>query len=222
MRMLRPPAIVVLVIGLLATASVVALPQLRAYRDGWVGLLAFTIVCFVLLGVSQALQPVRAPAARVRDPDLETVVRLRHEMSERVTRLPTDSYAGSGMPDILARLDREIIPSLATLCARRQELGRRLADYDTGRRGAVRPDDSTLNRLRALHDRQNRAVKDVVQQVVNMDASLLGLTEESDETQVSAQVRDWAQEIELRWQSLSEVLGVEEPSVRRPSRPASI
>jgi hypothetical protein len=222
MRAFRPPATGVLVVGLIATAAVALLPPLRVYREGWVGLLVFTLICFVLLAVSQALQPTVVSAPRVRDPDLDTVIRLRREMSHRVAELPPDSYAASGMPDILARLDREIIPSLTTLCGRRQALGRRLADYESGRSGTVRPDGATLNRLRALHERQNGAVKEVVQQVVNMDASLLGLSEETDETQVAEQVRDWAQEIELRWQSLSEVLGAEEPGARRPSRSASV
>lgn len=224
MRAFRPPATGVLIVGLLATASVALLPPLRAYREGWVGLLVFTLVCFVLLALSQTLQPAVAPATRaqVRDPDLDTVVRLRREMSQRIAQMPPDSYAASGMPDILARLDQEIIPSLATLCARRQVLGKRLGDYESGRSGSVRPDSATLDRLRSLRDRQNQTVMDVVQQVVNMDASLLGLSEETDETQVSAQVRDWAQEMELRWQSLSEVLGAEEPAVGRRSRPASV
>lgn len=153
---------------------------------------------------------------RVKDADLEAVLRLRREMGARLAALPPDSPTTRGLSDLLAQMDRELIPSLAELVAKRQAVGRRLAEYSQPQSGRLRPDEAILRRLRSLYERQNEAVRAVVQQVVDMDAALLGLIEEGDETRLADQVQEWAQEVNLRWQSLAEVLGVEEPE--RPGR----
>ncbi|MBI4492238.1 MAG: hypothetical protein HY690_05540 [Chloroflexi bacterium] len=207
---LRPPATLVGGLGLAATVAVLVLPPLSAYAPAWYLLLGLTLVCYVLLAASQSRRPPPA-LPRVKDPDLDTVLRLRREMAARLASAPAESYLTHGLSSLLDQLDRELIPSLATLVARRQELGRRLAEYADARRGTLRPDEATLARLHAIYQRQNQAVREVVQQVVNMDAALLGLIEEGDQARIASQVQDWAQEIQVRWQSVAEVLGAEEP-----------
>lgn len=211
-RFLRPPAIWVAGVGVAASLAVLVLPPLSAYADGWYLLLGLTIVCYVLLALGQDRPGLATP--RVKDRDLDTVLRLRREMETRLSGLPEDSYLTRDLPGLLAHLDSELIPGLTSLVARRQALASRLAEYDDRRPGALRPDEATLTRLRGLHDRQNRAVREVVQQVVNMDAALLGLLEEGDESRIAGQVQEWAQEIDVRWQTVAEVLGTEEPRPR--------
>ena len=214
---LRPPAGLVLAIGLVLALLAEVLPGLAALRDALPYLAAWTFVCWGLLAVGQL-----GPAARlaeVRSQDLETVRRMRTDMEARVGTLPADNPLRRDFPEILEKLDREIVPRLGELVAKHQDLGRRLADYDRTALG-YRPDAATLGRLKELYGRQQTAIQGLVQQVVTMDANLLGLIQEGDEQHMLEQVKHWAEEMDFRWQGMAEVLA-DEPAPQLPRRKPS-
>jgi len=210
---LRPPAGLVLGLGALVLVATFTSDQLASLRDAAPEFALFTLVCWLLLALGQLGSG--AALAAVRNQDLLTVRQMRQDMDARISALPADSPLRREFPDILQRLDREIIPKLAELCAKHDELGRRLQQYDRAS-AAYRPDASTLARLKALHGRQAGVIQGLVQQVVNMDAALLGLIQEGDEQQMIGKVREWAQEIDFRWQGVAEVLSEDTPAPAPP------
>ncbi len=211
---LRPPAGIVLVSGALLVIGAWVLPGAEPYRGGVTCLLGLTIICGGLLALGQIGAPPRL--ATVRSEDLSRVRRIRDEMGARIATLAPDNPMRRDFPELLERLDREVIPRLAELIAKHEELARRLSAYDSAT-GSYRPDAATLQRLRSLYTRQAGQIQGLVQQIVTMDAALLGLIQEGDEQHMMGQVRSWAEEMDVRWQSLAEVLA-EEPLPAPPKQ----
>jgi hypothetical protein len=217
-QMLRPPAGLVLGLGLVVVLGSLLTAEYQGLRDGAPFFAVFTAVCWLLLGLGQVGSSV--PVGGVSSQDLNTVRQMRNDMEARVRTLAEDSPVRTEFAEVLARLDREVIPQLAQLCAKHEELGRRLQQYDRAS-PAYRPDAPTLERLRALHARQQGVIQGLVQQVVTMDAALLGLIQEGDEQRMIGTVRKWAEEIDFRWQGVAEVLRDEPlptPPAPRPKR----
>jgi hypothetical protein len=214
---LRPPAGLVLGSGLVLLALIFVLPQLEGYRDGWAVLAGLTLVCWLLLAAGQS--GTGQLVASAGSQELSAVARMRAEMVEQVHGLPEGHPLKRDFPDVLERLDTEILPRLAQLVTKHAELEQRLGGWSAAN-ATVKPDAATLGRLQGLRDRQARVISDLVQQVANMDASLLGLIQEGDEQHMVGQVRQWAEEMEFRWQGMAEVLGEEPmPSPPKPRTP---
>ena len=62
-----------------------------------------------------------------------------------------------------------------------------------------------MHKLESLFARQRRIIIEVVQQVVELDASLLGLTQEGDEHGIMTSVQEWNAHIGERWRALRKI-----------------
>jgi hypothetical protein len=200
---LRPPAGLVLASGILLAVLVSVLPGGESYSAGIPCLVGLTLICGALLAVGQIGTPPRVLS--VRSEDLSTVSRIRDDLAARMRGLPEGNPLRAELADVIERMDREVIPRLTELIARHDDLGARLRAYDQAP-STRRPDASTLQRLRALFDRQTGVIQGLVQQTVTMEANLFGLTQEGDEQRTVKQVHDWAEEMDFRWQGMAEVL----------------
>jgi hypothetical protein len=205
----------VLASGILLSAVFWAIPGAQSYAAGIPCLLGLTIICGALLAIGQIGAPPRL--ASVRSDDLATVGRIRDDQAARMRSLPEGNPLRAELEDVIERMDREVIPRLSELIARHDDLGARLRAYDAAPSNR-RPDASTLQRLRALYDRQTGVIQGLVQQTVTMDANFFGLTQEGDEQRTVKQVHDWAQEMDFRWQGMAEVLA-EDPLPPQPKPP---
>jgi hypothetical protein len=69
----------------------------------------------------------------------------------------------------------------------------------------MRPSAQTLRELESLFGRQQGIITEVVQQVVDLDASLSGLIQEGDERGIMTSVQEWNAHISERWRELREM-----------------
>jgi hypothetical protein len=70
---------------------------------------------------------------------------------------------------------------------------------------AAAAEAQTLHKLESLFARQRRIIIEVVQQVIELDASLLGLIQEGDEHGIMTSVQEWNAYIGERWHALRKI-----------------
>jgi len=158
----------------------------------------------VLLGLTEVRGSRHALSVPYVDPILAQVSDVRARIGQKIEALPGDALK-SGLPTLLTRLDQEILPELRRLVAKNQQLGRELQDYRGERGERLRPSAPTLHELESLFARQKGIITEVVQQVVDLDASLSGLIQEGNERGIMASVQEWNAHIGERWRALREM-----------------
>jgi hypothetical protein len=201
-------ALAVLGLSLLGAASLATVPALadRAERAPALALLGVAAAA-VIAAIER--WPT-AESAAVRD-----VRRLRESIAARlaareaVGQTPGTSPLSALMADALTRLDQEIVPTLARIAARHDELTRHLRRYD---RDLTAPDAQYLERLRDIHQRQRDALTAAVRQAANADAATLAMAQESDEGAVVARGEDLLRQLNAFGASLAEVAASGEES----------
>src|SRR3954471_22351397 len=134
---LQPPAGIVLAVGLALLALFFAVPALAGLRSGWAALAGLTLVCWLLLAAGQS--GTGRLVSSVGGSELAAVARMRAEMVEQVNGLPEGHPLKRDFPDVLERLDQEILPRLAQLIAKHAELDQRLRDWSAPN-ATVKPD----------------------------------------------------------------------------------
>jgi hypothetical protein len=200
----RPWTLAVALIGYAAALLVATLPALAAYAGGWPLLMIFTVICQFLLVLAEVRGSGHGLAVYDADPLLTEVSEVRTRIGQKIEALPGDALK-SGLPALLTRLDQEILPELRRLVGKHQQLAQELRTYrgEQGRR--LRPSAQTLRELEDLFARQQRVIEGVVQQVVDLDASLSGLIQEGDERGIMTSVQEWNAHISERWRALREM-----------------
>lgn len=91
--------------------------------------------------------------------------------------------------EALTKLDEEIGPDLTQLLDRTNDLRKHLVAYERTRR--TRPDEGLVERLRSIGARQEEAVSTCVQQIVNAEATLMGLLQQGSGPGVVERLRPW-------------------------------
>jgi hypothetical protein len=199
----RPWTLAVALIGYAAALLVATLPALAPYAGGWPLLIILTVSCQLLL----VLADVRGGGRRSPVPDdplMAEMAEVRARIGQKIAALPGDALK-SGLPALLARLDQEVLPELRRLVGKHQQLAQELQAYGGERGGRRRPSAQTLSELEHLFARQQAAIEGVVQQVVDLDASLSGLIQEGDERGSVTSIKEWNTRINERWRALREM-----------------
>jgi hypothetical protein len=129
---------------------------------------------------------------------------MRTRVGQKIEAMPGDALK-SGLPALLMRLDQEILPELRRLVSKNQQLGRELRAYRGERGGQLRPSAQMLRELESLFARQQGIITEVVQQVVDLNASLSGLIQEGDERGIMTSVQEWNAHSSERWRALREM-----------------
>jgi hypothetical protein len=200
----RPWTLAVAAIGYGAAILVAVLPALATYAEGWPLLIILTVTCQSLLVLADIRGGRHGGLIRDADPLLAEVSEVRARIGQKIEALPGDALK-SGLPALLTRLDQEILPELRRLVGKHHQLAQELRTYrgEQGRR--LRPSAQTLRELENLFARQQGLIEGVVQQVVDLDASLSGLIQEGDERGIMTSVEEWNGRISERWRALREM-----------------
>jgi hypothetical protein len=202
--LVQPWTLAVPLIGYAVAILVATLPAFSSYSRGWMLLIIITVICQVLLVVAEVRGRRQDSPVPDVDPMLAEVSEVRTRIGQKIAALPGDALK-SGLPALLTRLDQEILPELRRLIGKHQQLGQELRAYRGERRGRLRPSATTLRELENLYARQQGVIEGVVQQVVDLDASLSGLVQEGDERGIMASVQEWNARISERWRALREM-----------------
>jgi hypothetical protein len=200
----RPWTLTVALIGYAAAILVATWPALAPYAGGWLLLVILTALCQLLLVLTEVRGSRHGLSVHHADPILAQVSEMRARIGQKIEALPGDALK-SGLPALLMRLDQEILPELRRLVSKNQQLGRELRAYRGERGGQLRPSAQTLRELESLFGRQQGIITEVVQQVVDLDASLSGLIQEGDERGIMTSVQEWNAHISERWRALREM-----------------
>jgi hypothetical protein len=172
-------------------------------RAGWMialGLLAYGGIIAVVL----ATKP--SPSS----PELRKLHAVRQAMASRLRERQVSerglrrSELTEVLSEAIANLDDQVAPALRQLVDRQTALSRHLARY--GSFQLPHPEPAVLQRLHAIHSRQQTAIDECIQQAANADAALMALLQEGDETKVAARARSWADDLLTLHDSLAEVL----------------
>ena len=199
----HPLGLLLLAAGAAAAAVLQNFPGLEPWSGGairlllWAGAGYLVVAALVLYWQSEP-------------PQLRQLRNIRDRMVRRVSQRggiqtnPESTGLTRVCRDALAYLENEIEPELRKLLRRHKELEDELRPYQ---RGQVRPPSADL--LRQLESRyagQQEAIDGCLQQVSDMDAALIGLLQEADDTRVVENAKAWADELRSLHQILEEAL----------------
>jgi len=200
----------------MATLPALAPWQARAAPVLLMGLVGYAATVLVVRTASAAPMPaeehrLRAIRRSIADRLAERRARDASQGSSELTRL---------LADAVVQLDEEVIPALRQLIEREQGLARHLSRYESGE--LPRPDPHVLQRLQAIHARQQAAVQECIQAAVNADGALMALLQEGDDARVAARARTWSKDLLALYDSLAEVLRGGGEAGGSPSAPEGV
>lgn len=190
----HPLGLALLVASVFMAVAAAALPALAP----WSARATWLLVCGMVAYLATAVVVARSrsvPRARA----LGELWKIREAMLARRSELKASSSARANselvriLGDAVGHLDRAILPELEQIVTRHEALSKQLERYD--RWAVPRPDPLILERLRTIHARQREAIDACNRQAANAYATSLALTQEADETTVTKQVRQWADEL---------------------------
>jgi hypothetical protein len=200
----QPWTLGVALVGYSSAVLVATWPGLGSYAGGWPLLVALTVICQALMVLVDLRSGTLEASVHDSDTLLAEVYEVRSRIGRKIEAIPGDALK-SGLPALLGRLDQEILPELRRLVGKNQQLEQELRAYRGSQRGRLRPSEKTLRELEDLHARQRTAIDEVVQQIVDLDASLSGLIQEGDERGIITSVQEWNARISERWRALREM-----------------
>jgi hypothetical protein len=106
---------------------------------------------------------------------------------------------------ILERVDDNLLPDFETRVRRHRALEAALQQQSSGQGPLVGASASNIARLNKLADDQRMALDGILGRLSDMTASLMGLSQEADQTVLAEQARDWADELGSYWEATEEV-----------------
>ena len=202
----RPPALWVAVAGVCLVAAVLMLPALASFSSAWYILAGICLLGWVGMAATQLeerdLHPVRY-ARSAQDPYMRRALERRDALAEELQNL-APALRGSVTP-MLERVDRDLLPDFETRVRRHRALEDALRQQSTGVGPLVGASPANIARLQALADQQRQALEGVLARLSDMTASLMGLSQEADQSAIAEQTRDWADELGSYWEATAEV-----------------
>jgi hypothetical protein len=200
--LLRPFPLTIGVAGYGSALGVKTLPFLASYAASWYWLLLLAGVCHSLLAWHESY---RDEVAESDNPWLGELLRLRGKIAARVETVPTQAMKAE-IPQLIAEIDHEILPRLRALAVRHCQLGEELAAYRNPHDRRIKPSPPVLRDLQHLYDAQQAVMKDIVQEVADIDATLSGFMQEGDEQRIVRSMQAWKTSLGARWHTLKELL----------------
>lgn len=193
--------ILLLVVGVAAAAASAMVPGLR--QIGW---LPFGIVLLALVAYGATVAIYRlTPEPFEESDEIRALRKLRECIAEHLGSQQHGEAARHVLADALRRLDGEMIPAVGGLVRRHALLQRDLDRFQTGE--LLAPSAERMDQLERLCERQQRAIESVGQQVADAYASLIMLTQQTDdEARLAADTQRWSSDLFEAQNNLAELL----------------
>ncbi|HEX2172048.1 MAG TPA: hypothetical protein VHL09_06340 [Dehalococcoidia bacterium] len=188
-KLIRPPALIVALGGLILTALILAGP-LEMYQRSWFIPLMISAIAYY------AIVSIPAPRRRLQSPLVAQAVVFRDRIASYRPR--AEELGATRLIDrFLETVDTVTIPELERLARSQAHVHDRLRGYE---RAAVKPDAATLSRLHTLADQQQAAAAGALQQLANSDAAIVGAIETGDTSRLTDEINLAVEELQRQWQ----------------------
>ncbi len=203
---LRPPAVWLALAGGALVFAVLELPALAGFAGAWYVLAGIVLVGWAAMAATQVdagdLRPLRYTRLN-QDPYMRRALERRDALAAELQHLTPSMRSEVG--NILERVDRDLLPDFETRVGRHRALEATLRQQASGQGPLVGASSANIARLTALADEQRKALEGVLARLSDMTASLMGLSQEADQSAIAEQARDWADELGSYWAATEEV-----------------
>lgn len=198
----RPPAVWVLVIGAGVVGALFFVHSLEPYRPAWP--MPFLITVLAWLGMSLTQLESRVPLAVGDDPLMLKALERRDALAREISLLSLDNFRHQ-VEDVLAQVDKDILPEFERRLARFRMLEQSLNQYQRGRGPLVGASQSTVSNLKKLGQAQREALEGLLTKLSDMVANLIGLSHSTDDPETLRRARNLAQDMATYWEASAEV-----------------
>ena len=204
---LRPPALLIALAGALLVVGTQFLPFLAAFGSSWYVLAGLTLAGWVALAATQVesgdMRPVRYSRSNP-DPYMVRALERRDALASEVRELASATLRGEA--DLaLERVDHDLLPELEARVRRHRALEDSLRQHATGRGPLAGASAANIARLTDLASQQRQALEGALAQLSDMTASLMGLSQEGDQSALVERAREWADDLGAYWEATEEV-----------------
>lgn len=204
---LDPPARWLGLAGLALVTCVLVLPPLAAFAPAWHVPAFISLVAWLGMAATQ-LKPEAYQSFRYRvierDPIMARALERRDALAMGVAHLETGAVRDH-VAAMLQRIDEDLLPELDTRARRHRVLMRALGQLEEGRGPLVGASSDRISALQSLADEQQKALEGLVARLSDLNANVMGLANEAEQSQFAAQTREWAEQLDAYWKATAEV-----------------
>lgn len=203
----RPPACWVGLVGLLIVGAILSVPALATFAAAWHVPALITLVAWLAMAATQVephgYHQIRSgPLAK--DPYIMRALERRDALEAELEHLTIASVRADVMA-MLRRIDDRVLPELATRVRRHRDLIRALQQYERRQGPLVGASPENIASLRRLAQDQAQALDGLITRLSDMNANLLGLTQEADQQHLVQQAQEWEEELGAYWGATAEI-----------------
>ncbi|MBI2863849.1 MAG: hypothetical protein HYX94_04730 [Chloroflexi bacterium] len=201
----HPFGFLLLVASLLLAGGLRFLPGLERWSNQALWLLLWGFLAYAI-SVLAVLRTRPEPS----EPELRQLAAIRRNMEARLAERRAAERSGGQteltriLSEAIVQLEKQVAPALSQLLERRKTLSRYLFRIEQG--SLPMPGGDVLERLRAIHARQQAAIEECVQQAANAAGTLVALLQEGDDASIAGQARVWAKDLLTLYDAIAEVL----------------
>jgi hypothetical protein len=203
---LDPPACWLGLAGIVVVLCVLVLPPLASFAPGWhVPALVSFVAWLAMAGTQLKPEEYRGVRYRLdRDPVMTRALERRDALVEGVGHLE-EGEVRDHVQVMLQRIDEDLLPELDTRTRRHRSLTAALAQFAQGRGPLVGASPERISNLQRLANEQQQALDGLIARLSDLNANVIGLANEAQQSQFAAQTREWAEELDAYWKATAEV-----------------
>lgn len=204
---LDPPARWLGLFGLAVVGCVLILPPLAGFAPAWHVPALIALAAWLGMAATQ-LEPEVYRSFRYqmteRDPVMVRALERRDALAEGLVHLEPGAIRGH-VEAMLQRIDVELLPELEVRARRHRALMSALGQLDGGRGPLVGASTDRISALQHLAEDQQKALDGLVARLSDLNANVMGLANEAEESQLATQTREWTEELDAYWKATAEV-----------------
>jgi hypothetical protein len=202
-----PPARWVGLIGLALVGCVLVLPPLAAFAPAWHVPALISLAAWLGMAATQ-LEPEIYRSVRYklteRDPVMMRALERRDALAQGLLHLESGAIRAH-VEAMLQRIDVELLPELEVRARRHRGLVSTLAQLANGRGPLVGASSERIAALQHLATEQEKALDGLVARLSDLNANVMGLANEAEQSQLATQAGEWAEELDAYWKATAEV-----------------
>jgi hypothetical protein len=204
---LDPPARWLGLAGLAVVLCVVTLPPLAAFAPAWHVPALVSLVAWLGMAATQ-LKPEAYRSFRYRvverDPIMARALERRDALAVGVSHLEAGAVRDH-VAAMLQRIDEDLLPELDSRARRHRDLMHALGQLEQGRGPLVGASPDRIAALQRLADEQAKALEGLVARLSDLNANVMGLANEAQQSQFVAETQEWAEQLDAYWKATAEV-----------------
>src|SRR6266540_2033748 len=204
---LQPPARWLGLAGVVVVGCVLLLPPLAAFAPAWHIPALISLAAWLGMAATQ-LEPAAYRGFRYqvvdRDPYMIRACERRDALVAGLHLLAPGAIRGH-VETMIQRIDAELMPELEVRARRHRALTAALTQLGNARGPLVGADHERIAALKHLSDEQQKALDGLVARLSDLNANVMGLANEAEETQIADQTREWTEELDAYWKATAEV-----------------